>query len=93
MKVTAGASYIAVTAIFNSTEIQPVRKICSSNLNQTENLFDVLNALFDGSCLVNEIDFYIYMRKKVNDKSNVSSILLVIRLCIYFVQLLDIATG
>ena len=64
MKVTAGASYIAVTAIFNSTEIQPVRKICSSNLNQTENLFDVLNALFDGSCLVNEIDFYIYVRKK-----------------------------
>ena len=31
--------------------------------------------------------------KQVNDKSNVSSILLVIRLCINFVQLLDIATG
>ena len=42
MKVTAEASYFAVTAIFNSTE-----KICSSNL--TENLFDALNAFFDGS--------------------------------------------
>ena len=31
--------------------------------------------------------------KQVNEKSNVSSILLVIRLCINFVQFLDIATG
>ena len=37
------------------------KKNCSSN--QTEILFDALNALFDGSYLVNEIKFSIYVRK------------------------------
>ena len=42
-------SYFLIQLKFNLSE-----KICSSN--QTENLFDVLNALFDGSYF-DEIDF------------------------------------
>ena len=49
-------SYFLIQLIFNLCE-----KCCSSN--QTENLFDVLNALFDGIYLVNEIDFSIFVRK------------------------------
>ena len=47
-------SYFLIQFKFNLCE-----KNCSSN--QTDNLFDVINALFDG--LVNEIDFSIYVRK------------------------------
>ena len=48
------------------------------------NLFDVLNALFDGSYLVNEIDFSIYVRKTSKNKSNVSSILFASGIIMYF---------
>ena len=55
MKVTAGASSVAVTAIFLiQLKFNLCENFCSSN--QTENLFDVLNALFDGSYF-DEIDF------------------------------------
>ena len=62
MKATACASYFAVTAIFFiQLKFNLCEKICSGN--QTENLFDVLNALLHGSYLANEIDFSIYVRK------------------------------
>ena len=100
MKVKACASYFTVTAIlFNSTEIQPEWK----NLQQ----LPYWKFVWFSQCIIwwqllrwnrlikqsmKLISLFMW-EKQVDDKSNVSSILLVIRLCTYFVQLLHIVTG
>ena len=62
MKLRASSSYIIVKSyFFIHLKFNLCEKICSSN--QTEILSDVLNAFFDGSYLVNEIDFSVYVRK------------------------------
>ena len=68
-----------------------MKKNCSSN--QNENLFDVLNAFFDGSYMVNEIDFSMYVRKTSKRQIKWFEYISCHKIMYLFVQLLHIETG
>ena len=79
-------SYFSIQLKFNLFE-----KNCSSN--QNENLFDVLNAFFDGSYMVNEIDFSMYVRKTSKRQIKWFEYISCHKIMYLFVQLLHIETG
>ena len=79
-------SYFSIQLKFNLFE-----KNCSSN--QNENLFDVLNAFFDGSYMVNEIDFSMYVRKTSKRQIKCFEYISCHKIMYLFVQLLHIETG